>query len=63
MPDKLNLEIICRLFTNLASINSFKASVILTDGHVSFNLINHIFTANKQSPSLEDKRAKAIKSD
>jgi hypothetical protein len=64
--DKLNPEITYRLFTELASvletfINFFKASVILTNSHVSFDLIDHIFTANKQSPSLEDKRAKAIK--
>jgi hypothetical protein len=42
-------------------INSLKASVILTDGYVPLDLIDHIFTANKQSPSLKDKRAKAIK--
>jgi hypothetical protein len=59
--DKLDLEIICRLFTNLALINSLKASVILTNSHVLFDLINHILTANKQSLFLEDERAKIIK--
>jgi hypothetical protein len=65
-PDKLDLEITCKLPTELApvlktSINFPKASVILTDGYISLNLINHILTANKQSPSLKDKRAKAIR--
>jgi hypothetical protein len=67
-PDKLDLEITCRLPTELASvsetfINFLKASVILTDGYVPLNLINHILTANKQLSFLEDKRAKAIKGD
>jgi hypothetical protein len=62
-PDKLDPEIVCRLPANLAPINSPKASVILTDGYISFDLINHILTANKQSPSLADKRAKAIRGD
>jgi hypothetical protein len=65
-PDKLNPEITYKLLTKLASVletNSLKASVILTDGYVSLNLINHILTANKQLPFLEDKRAKAIKGD
>jgi hypothetical protein len=60
-PDKLDPEIVYRLPADLASINSFEASVILTDGHVLFDLIDHIFTANKQSPSLADKRTKAIR--
>jgi hypothetical protein len=63
MLDKLDPEIICKLSDNLALINSFKASVILTNSHVSLNLINHIFTVNKQLPSLKDKRAKAIRDD
>jgi hypothetical protein len=67
-PDKLDPEITRRLPTELAPvsetfINFLKASVILTNGHVPLNLIDHILTANKQSPSLEDKRAKAIRSD
>jgi hypothetical protein len=62
-PDKLDLEIICRLPANLALINSPKASVVLTDSYVPLNLINYILTANKQSPSLKDKRAKAIRGD
>jgi hypothetical protein len=65
-PDKLNLKIIYRLLTKLAFVlktNSSKASVILTNSYVSLNLINHILTVNKQSPSLEDKRAKAIRGD
>jgi hypothetical protein len=56
-PDKLDPEITCRLSSKLASVlktNSPKASVILTDGHVPFDLIDHILTANKQSLSLED---------
>jgi hypothetical protein len=62
-PDKLNPKIIRRLPADLAPINSPEASVILTDGHVPLNLINHILTANKQSPFLADERAKAIKGD
>jgi hypothetical protein len=63
MPDKLNPEIIYRLPANLMLINSSNAFVILTNGHVLLNLIDHIFTVNKQSPSLKDKRAKAIRGD
>jgi hypothetical protein len=63
MPDKLDLEIICRLLANLMLINSLKAFIILTNSYVFLNLINHIFAANKQLSSLKDKRAKAIKSD
>jgi hypothetical protein len=37
--------------------------VILTDSYVPLNLIDHIFTVNKQLPSLADKRAKAIRGD
>jgi hypothetical protein len=67
-PDKLDPEITRRLPTELAlvlktSINFPEASVVLTDGHVPLDLIDHIFTANKQSPSLEDKRAKTIRGD
>jgi hypothetical protein len=66
--DKLNPKIICKLPTKLAPvletfINFPKASVILINGHVSLNLINHIFTTNKQLLSLKDKRAKTIKGD
>jgi hypothetical protein len=60
-PDKLNPEIIYKLPTNLALIDSSEASVILTNGYVLLDLINHILTANKQLLSLKDKRAKAIK--
>jgi hypothetical protein len=66
MSDKLNLKITYKLSTKLAPVlktNSLKTSVILTNSHILFNLINHILTANKQSPFLEDKRAKAIKGD
>jgi hypothetical protein len=64
--DKLNPEIIYKLFTKLAFVletftNFLKAFIVLTNNYVLFNLINHIFTANKQSPFLENKRAKAIK--
>jgi hypothetical protein len=65
-PDKLDLKITYKLLTKLTSVletNSPKACVILTNSYVPLNLINHILTANKQSPSLEDKRAKAIKGD
>jgi hypothetical protein len=62
-PDKLDPEIIYKLPNNLTPINSSEASVVLTNGYVPLNLINHILTANKQSPSLKDKRAKAIKGD
>jgi hypothetical protein len=62
-PDKLDPEIVCRLLTDLTPINSFKASVILTNGHVSLDLIDHIFTVNKQLSSLADERAKAIRGD
>jgi hypothetical protein len=67
-PDKLDPEITCRLSTELApvsetSTDSPGAFVVLTDGHVPFDLIDHIFTANKQSPSLADERAKAMRGD
>jgi hypothetical protein len=62
-PDKLDSEIICKLLADLAPINSLKASVILTNSYVPLDLINHILTANKQSPFLKDKRAKAIRGD
>jgi hypothetical protein len=64
MLNKLNPEITYKLLTKLASVlktNSFNAFIILTNSYVSFNLINHIFTVNKQSPFLKDKRAKAIR--
>jgi hypothetical protein len=63
-PDKLDLKITYKLPTKLASVlktNSPKASIILTNSYVSFDLINHIFTTNKQLSSLKDKRAKAIR--
>jgi hypothetical protein len=62
-PDKLDPEIVRKLPTDLAPINSPKAFVILTDSHVPLDLIDHILTVNKQSPSLADERAKAIKGD
>jgi hypothetical protein len=67
-PDKLDPEITRKLPTELAPvsetfINFPKASVVLTYGHVPLDLINHIFTANKQSPSLEDERAKVMRGD
>jgi hypothetical protein len=63
MPDKLDPEIVCKLSADLTPIDSLKAFVILTDGHVSLDLINHILTTNKQSSFLTDKRAKAIRGD
>jgi hypothetical protein len=65
-PDKLNLKITCKLLIKLALVletNSSDASVILTNGYVSLNLINHILTANKQLSFLKNKRVKAIKGD
>jgi hypothetical protein len=67
-PDKLNLKITYKLFIKLASvlktfINSLKAFVVLTNSYIPFDLIDHIFTVNKQLLSLEDKRAKAIRGD
>jgi hypothetical protein len=62
--DKLNPEITYRLPTELVLVletNSPEASAVLTNGYVSLNLIDHIFTVNKQLPSLEDERAKAIR--
>jgi hypothetical protein len=66
--NKLNPKITYKLSTKLAFvlktfINFPKAFVVLTNGYVSLNLINHILTANKQLSSLKDKRAKAIKGD
>jgi hypothetical protein len=60
-PDKLDPEIVCRLPADLAPINSLKASVVLTNSYVPLDLINHILTINKQSPSLANERAKAIR--
>jgi hypothetical protein len=64
--DKLNPEITYKLPTELVSVlktNSSEAFMVLTNSYILFNLINHIFTANKQSLSLEDERAKAIRGD
>jgi hypothetical protein len=64
MPDKLNLKIICKLLIKLVFVletNSSKTFVVLINSYVLLNLINHILIANKQSPFLEDKRAKAIR--
>jgi hypothetical protein len=63
MSDKLDPEIIRRLPNNLVLINFFEASVVLTDGYVPFDLINHILTANKQSSFLKDERVKAMRGD
>jgi hypothetical protein len=64
MSNKLDLEITYKLLIKLALVletNSLKAFIILTNGYVLLNLIDHIFTVNKQSFFLEDKRAKVIK--
>jgi hypothetical protein len=61
MLDKLNLKIICKLFVNLAFIDSPKAFMILINSYVLFDLINYIFIVNKQSSFLKDERAKAIR--
>jgi hypothetical protein len=61
--NKLDLKIVYKLFTNLALIDFSKASIILTNGYVSFDLIDYIFIANKQLLFLTDKCAKAIKGD
>jgi hypothetical protein len=68
MSDKLNLKIIYKLLTKLALvlkafINSLKAFIILTNGYILFNLINHILIVNKQSLFLKDKHTKAIRGD
>jgi hypothetical protein len=67
-PDKLDLKITRKLFTELAPvlktfINFLKAFVILTNGYVPLDLIDYIFTVNKQSPSLKNERVKAIRGD
>jgi hypothetical protein len=64
--DKLDPEITHKLLTELALVletNSLKAFAVLTNGHVPLDLIDHILITNKQSPSLKDKRAKAIRGD
>jgi hypothetical protein len=61
MLNKLNLEIIYKLSADFMLINSLKAFVILINSYVSFNLINYIFTVNKQLFFLADKHVKAIK--
>jgi hypothetical protein len=61
MLDKLNSEIICKLSADLTLINFLKASIILTNSYVFFNLINYILIVNKQLFSLKNKCAKAIK--
>jgi hypothetical protein len=66
--NKLDPEITYKLSTKLAFvsetfINFPKAFVILTNSYIPFNLIAYILTANKQSPFLKDKRAKAIRGD
>jgi hypothetical protein len=35
--------------------------MVLTNSYILFDLMDYIFTANKQLSSLEDKRAKAIR--
>jgi hypothetical protein len=64
--DKLDLEITRRLPTELASVsetNFPKAFIILTNGHVPLDLIDHILTTNKQLSFLKDERAKAMRDD
>jgi hypothetical protein len=66
MSDKLNLKITYKLLIKLAFVlktftNSLKASVVLTNSYVLFDLINYIFTVNKQLSFLENKRVKAIR--
>ena len=60
-PDKLDPEITCRLTTELAPVSETPA--VLTNRHAPLDLIDQILTANKQSPSLEDQRAKAVRGD
>jgi hypothetical protein len=60
-PDKLDLEIICRLLTDLVAINSSKAFIILINSHVFLDLIDYILIINKQLFSLADKCAKIIR--
>jgi hypothetical protein len=66
MLDKLNLKITYKLLIKLVFvlktfINFPKAFIILSNSYIPFDLINYIFTVNKQLSFLEDKRAKAIK--
>jgi hypothetical protein len=64
MPDKLSLKITYKLLTKLISVlenNFLKAFIILTNSYVLFNLINYIFTINKQLSFLKDKRVKIIR--
>jgi hypothetical protein len=64
ISDKLNLKITYKLFTKLASVlktNSFKVFIILINSYISLNLINHIFTADKQLFFLKNKCVKVIK--
>jgi hypothetical protein len=64
--DKIDPKITYKLSTKLALVletNFLKASAVLINSYVPFNLINYILTTNKQSPSLEDERAKAIRGD
>jgi hypothetical protein len=42
-------------------IDFFKAFIVLTNGHVLFDLINYILIVNKQSFFLADKCAKVIR--
>ena len=65
IPDKLDPEITYRLAIKLAPVSEtpVNAPIILTNRHIPLDLINQILIANKQSPSLEDEHAKAIRGD
>jgi hypothetical protein len=64
-PDKLDPKITCELTTELAPVAETPADApaVLTNGHTPLDLINQILTANKQSLSLKNKRAKAARGD
>ena len=61
--DKLNHKITYKLAIKIALVseNLANAYIVLTNRHTLLGLINQIIIANKQSPSLKDKHAKAIR--
>ena len=63
--DKLDPEITYRLATEIAPVSEIPADalIVLTDKHTLLGLIIQIITVNKQSSSLKDKYAKAIRGD
>jgi hypothetical protein len=63
-PDKLDPRITQQLHTELAPVAAPNtAPELVLDGHTPLDLIDQILTANKQSLSLDDERAKAARGD